>query len=87
MIDVVGEPDGDAALGRGGERALDAVGDRAAEADVVERQVERPLGRGEERVELVRDVGRRLAAVGQRPELDQARLAFSEALYARLAAW
>jgi hypothetical protein len=41
--------------------------------DVVERQLEGLLRVGEERLDPVRDLERRLAAVGQRVDVDQGR--------------
>jgi hypothetical protein len=73
---------------RGRECAHDEPLGLALEPDVVEREVERPLGRVEEGCGLARDDGRVLPAVRECPELDQlpaaARIA---ALCARFAAW
>jgi hypothetical protein len=82
VVDVVREPDGDAAIVRGSERAADDRVEIVGEMEVVDRDVERVLRRGEEPGERVRGVGGRLAAVGQRPDFDR-----SLALYSRFAAW
>jgi hypothetical protein len=65
---------------RADERVADDVGCVVLQADVVERDLERPLGPVEERAELARDVERLLPAVGERVELDQGCLALSDAL-------
>lgn len=88
MVDVVEEPHADPTRVRGREGADDEPLGLALEADVVEREVERALGRVQERGGLSRDLGRLLSAVRECPELDQlpaaARIA---ALCARFAAW
>ena len=43
LVDVVDEPDVDASLVRGDERAIDDVGRVVVETDVVERELERLL--------------------------------------------
>jgi len=71
VVLVEREPDGDAASGsvlqRAGDQPLRLVG----EPEVVDGDVEGPLRGGEEVGERVRDLDRRLTAVGERPELDQ----------------
>jgi hypothetical protein len=72
VIEVVGEPDLDAA-GRGtGERVADGRRQRVGEPQVVDRDIERVLRRGDESRELSGDVLRRLAAVGERRDLYRA---------------
>jgi hypothetical protein len=71
-------------LDRAGDQPLGLVG----EAEVVDRDVEAVLGCLDEGGERGRDLDRRLAAVGERPELDQPDCcAFMRALYARFASW
>ncbi len=56
--------------------------------EVVDRDLERVLGRRDEVGERVRGLFCALAAVGQCPDVDQVVLAArSDALYARFAAW
>jgi hypothetical protein len=86
VVDVVGEPDRDPAVARPFERAPDDLRRGVVESDVVEREVERALGGVEEVGDRLRDLGRRLPAVGQRPDPDQD-WALSFALCARFAAW
>ena len=52
MVDVVDEPDRDAALLRGDERLLDELRRLVVEPDVVERELEGPLGGSQERRDL-----------------------------------
>ena len=90
MVDVVGEPDRDAAGGRVGERAVDDRVERRRQVEVVDRDLERPLGRGDEGRQRVGRVLGGLTAVDQGAELDQEEAAFaarSDALYARFSAW
>jgi hypothetical protein len=82
VVEVVGEPDGDAPLRGADERAADDLRELVREPDVVDRDVERALGRREPVGEDVGDLLGRLAAVGQRADVD--RIA---ALCARFAAW
>jgi hypothetical protein len=82
VVDVVGEPDRNAALDRGVDRVLDDGGDRRWQVDVVDRDLERVLRGPDEVGQRVRDIVGRLAAVRQRPDVD--RIA---ALCARFAAW
>ena len=86
MVDVVDEPDRDAALLCADERARDDLGSLVVETDVVERELERPLGCVQELGDLACNVGGGLAAVAVRPELDHALAARREALNARFAA-
>jgi hypothetical protein len=88
VVLVEGEPDGHASSGRVLERARDEALGLVGEAEVVDRDVEAVPGRRDEVGERLRDLDRRLAAVGERPELDQPDCcAFMRALYARLASW
>jgi hypothetical protein len=88
VVLVEGEPDGHASSGRVLERAGDQPLGLVGEAEVVDRDVEAALGGLDETGERLRDLDRRLAAVGERPELDQPDCcAFMRALYARLASW
>jgi len=86
MVVVEREPDGDALL----RRALDRAGDEplrlVGEAEVVDGDLEGALGGGDEVGQRARDLDRGLAAVGERPDLDQpVCCAFMRALYARFA--
>jgi hypothetical protein len=88
VVLVEREPDGHAPAGRVLERARDEAFRLVGEAEVVDRDVEAALRARDERGEGPRDLDRRLAAVGERPELDQLDCcAFMRALYARLASW
>jgi hypothetical protein len=88
VVDVVGEPDDDPALRRVDDRALDDVAQRLWEMEVVDRDLERALGRRDKAGERLRRGLGRLPAVRQRAELDQGALAArSDALCARFAAW
>jgi hypothetical protein len=82
MVDVVDEPHRDAAGVRVAQRAPDDRDEIVGKVEVVDRDVERMLRRGEEAGERVRGVDGRLAAVDQRPDFD-----LSLALYSRFAAW
>jgi hypothetical protein len=82
MVDVVREPQGDAALLRVPKRSADDGDEVVRQVQVVDRDVERARRRSEEACERVRGVGGRLAAVGQRADFD-----LSLALYSRFAAW
>jgi hypothetical protein len=88
VVLVEGEPDGDTAAGRVLQRACDQPLGLVREPEVVDRDVEAALRRRDEAGQRPRDLDRRLAAVGERPELDQLDCcAFMRALYARLATW
>jgi hypothetical protein len=88
VVLVEGEPDGHASSGRVLDCARDQPLGLVGEPEVVDRDVEAALGGLDERGECARDLDRRLAAVGERPELDQpACCAFIRALYARFASW
>jgi hypothetical protein len=68
MVDVVGQPDRNAALGRTREGAADDLLQVVRQPDVVDRDLERAARRGDPVGELASDLLRRLAAVGERPE-------------------
>jgi hypothetical protein len=88
VVLVEGEPDGHASPRCVLERARDEALRLVGEPEVVDRDVEPALRGRDERGERLRDLDRRLAAVGERPELDQpACCAFMRALYARFASW
>jgi hypothetical protein len=71
VVDVVREPDGDAALGRADERALDDLLQVVRKMEVVDRDLER-LGRGADEVrQRVGRALRRLRPVGERVNVDQ----------------
>jgi hypothetical protein len=82
VVEVVDETDGDSAGGRVGERAADDRRQVVGEADVVDRDLERPLRLREPVGERACDLLGLLAAVGQRADVDR-----SDALCARFAAW
>jgi hypothetical protein len=69
-----------AAFVRAGERAPDDVGGVVVQPDVVEGELERLARSSDEARELVRDVERLLAAVGERANPDQGCFARSDAL-------
>jgi len=71
MVDVVDEPDKDAALLRVDQGLGDERGCLVVEADVVERQLEARAGAAEELGDLVRDIDGALPAVAVEPEVDQ----------------
>jgi hypothetical protein len=79
MVDVVREPDGNAAFVRVAQRAAYRRREVVGQVQVVDRDVERVLRGAEEVSERLRGVGGRLAAVGQRADFDR--------LYSRFAAW
>ena len=91
VVDVVDEPDRDAPRWRRRRaRRQDERPRVGLEADVVEGDVEALARAAEERADPSRDLRRRLAAVGQRPQLDGTQAgcaARSAALCARFAAW
>ena len=71
VVGVVREPDGDAALCGGDERAGDDRPQLVPEVEVVDRDLERVLRAGEKVGERAGGALCRLRAVGQRLELDQ----------------
>jgi hypothetical protein len=86
LVDVVGEADGDAAVGGADECALERLGERIREPQVVDRDVECRLSLVEPVGKKARDLFRRLAAVGERMDVYRAAFARSSALCARFAA-
>jgi hypothetical protein len=72
VVDVVDEPDGDAAAVGVEQRVLDDLGGVVVEANVVEGQIETPLGGAQELGHLTSDVDGGLAAVAVRSDLDHA---------------
>ena len=85
MVDVVGEPHGDAALCRAGECSFDDLREVVGEVEVVDRDLERVLRGGDEVGEGLGRLLGGLAAVGERAKLYRG--AFIAALCARFAAW
>jgi hypothetical protein len=78
----------DAALVRADECVADDVARLVLQPDVIERQFEGLPCAVDERRDLPRDVQRRLAAVGERVNVDQdCCFARSDALCARFFAW
>jgi hypothetical protein len=71
VVDVVREPNGDAALRGGGERVLDDRLQVVRQVEVVDRDLERALRAGEEVGERVRGAIRGLRAVAECLQLDQ----------------
>jgi hypothetical protein len=71
FVQVVDEPDVNAALVRADERITDDVVGPVLQPDVVERELEGLARAVDERRDLLRDVQRRLAAVGERVNLDE----------------
>ena len=89
VVDVVDEPDRDAARDGRRERALDDLREIVRQVEVVDRDLERRVRAGKELGELVRRALGRLRAVGERREADQ-RDAFAARIFAlcsRFAAW
>jgi hypothetical protein len=86
LVEVVGEPDIDAARCSVRERTANDRGQRVRQPDVVDRDLECALRLRDPVREQVRDLLRRLAAVGERAELYRAAFARSSALCARFAA-
>ena len=80
MVEVVGEPDVDAARGGAFQRIADDRRERIGQPDVVDRDLERVLRGRDEVGERVCGLFRRLAAVGERPELYRAAFARCSAL-------
>ena len=70
MVEVVREPDPDTAFDGAHESRADEVRGSAVQAQVVERQIEPRPGRVDEAGDRMRDLVRRLAPVGQEPELE-----------------
>ena len=70
MVDVVEQAHPNTALVRREERCEDERAGLRLEPDVVQREVERPTRVVEERRDLACDARGRLAAVGQRRQLD-----------------
>ena len=70
MVEVVEQPDVDAALVRADQCVADDRGRVVVEVDVVERELERLLRRRDEVRDSVRDVEGGLPAVGQRVDGD-----------------
>ena len=93
MVEVVREPDAHAAVGRTDERPPNDVRGLVAQADVVQREVERGARCVDEGGDGLRRVEGRLAAVGQQPQLEAvagrgyADCARIFALCARFASW
>lgn len=87
VVDVVREPNGDAALRRSDERALDDVLQVVREMEVVDGDLERRRRGADEVRECAGRALRRLRAVGERLDVDQDALARCSALCARFAAW
>jgi negative regulator of sigma E activity len=79
VVDVVCEPHRNAASVRIAHRAADDMGEVVGQVQVIDGDVEGVLRRADEVGKEVRDVGGRLAAVGQCADFDR--------LYSRLAAW
>jgi hypothetical protein len=71
VILVEREPDRDALLRRALDRPRDEALGLVRKPEVVDGDLDRPLGGGDEVGERVRDLDGSLAAVGERPELDQ----------------
>jgi hypothetical protein len=87
LLEVVGESHGDAPRRRLGERIEKNRPGGIREPNVVDRDVEAVLRRGEPVNEDLDDLRGGLAAVGESPELDQEALAARiAALWARFAA-
>jgi hypothetical protein len=86
VVDVVDEPDDDAALLCFDQGVGDELGRLVVQADVVERELQRPFRGAHKLGDFACDVDGGLAAVAVRPELDHALAARSEALNARFAA-
>jgi hypothetical protein len=80
VVLVEREPHGHASARRVLDRARDEPLRLVGEPEVVDRDVDASLGRGDEVGQCVRDLDRRLAAVGERPDLDQPACALIRAL-------
>jgi hypothetical protein len=70
VVDVVGEADGDAALGSGRERARDELRGGLLEIEIVEGEVERLSRCRDELSGVLGDLECALAAVGQCPDVE-----------------
>ena len=71
MIDVVGEPDRNASLRRGRERARDESSRGLLELEVVERQLEGLFRARDELARVLGDLERALPAVGEGADLER----------------
>jgi hypothetical protein len=71
VVDVVGKPHRDPAAGRLADRAGDDPGRLGPEVEVIDGDLERPLGAREKGRQLARDRLGGLTAVAQRAQLDQ----------------
>jgi hypothetical protein len=80
VVDVVREPDGDAALRRADERALDDLLQVVRQMEVVDGDLERLLRAGDEVRQCAGRAFRRLGAVGERVDVDQDAFARCSAL-------
>ena len=87
VVDVVREPDGDAALRGSDERALDDPLQVVGEMEVVDGDLERRRRRADEVRERAGRALRGLRSVGERLDVDQDAFARIVALCARFAAW
>jgi hypothetical protein len=87
VVDVVCEPDGDAALRGSDERALDDQLQVVGKMEVVDGDLERCRRGADEVRERAGRALRGLRSVGERLDVDQDAFARCSALYARFAAW
>jgi hypothetical protein len=71
VVDVVGQAHLHASVGGGRQRARDELAGRLLEVEVVERQVEARLRRGDELARVLGDLERALAAVGEGADLER----------------
>jgi hypothetical protein len=71
VADVVDHPHGDSALRRVLDRAADDRRGLRRKMEVVLRDVERPLRGSDELLDLAGDLDRRLAAVGERANVQR----------------
>ena len=85
MVEVVRQADVDPASGRACERPDDGLRECVGKAQVVDRDVERPLCGSDPVGERARCLLRRLPAVGERPDFYVAAFARCAALCARFA--
>jgi hypothetical protein len=84
LVEVVREPDRNAACLRLLECRAQDVGERIGEPDVVDRDVERPLRLREPAGEEIRDLVGLLAAVSQRADVDRRKLSAGRGRLRRL---